>query len=580
MNNIFALAVIFLVGMAGGVSAQQRTDANAWVQIEALPNLAAAQERARSYAARLTDVNGFALSARWYGILLGPYLRAEAEQVLRAYRADGAIPRDSFIAFSRDLKDQFWPASISPSQGAVIAPPAPAPAPALTETTPQIPPADETRSQARLSEGRLSASERRDLQAALRAAGFYNAAVDGAFGAGTRRSMAAWQTAQGVEATGVLTTAQRQQLMQDYNAPLISVGMRRVHDADAGIEIDLPAGEVGFARYAPPFAQYDATGDLGVRVLLISQTGNRATLHGLYDIMQTLDFVPTQGPRSRERDRFTLEGRGNGIVSHTQARLIGNEIKGFTLIWPQGDEARRQRVLRAMQSSFARRNGVLDPAKGDEATQNVDLTAGLELREPDLTRSGFYVDDRGTVITTVDAVRNCNRITLDGDHAAHAVASDAALGVAILRPTESLVPMAVARFRTAEGPLQSPVAVSGFSYGGLLGGPTLTHGTLADIKGLTGETDLSRLALNALPGDAGGPVIDAGGGVLGMLLPPRDTNRTLPEEVSLAADAGAIRSLLTAHGVRAIDETRSASLAPTELNRTAFGMTVLVGCWR
>ena len=34
----------------------------------------------------------------------------------------------------------------------------------------------------------------------------------------------------------------------------------------------------------------------------------------------------------------------------------------------------------------------------------------------------------------------------------------------------------------------------------------------ADLKGLQGEADRVRLAMNTLPGDAGGPVLDSGGG--------------------------------------------------------------------
>ena len=37
----------------------------------------------------------------------------------------------------------------------------------------------------------------------------------------------------------------------------------------------------------------------GVRVLLISQSGDQGTLFGLYDIMQTLEIVPMEGPRDR-----------------------------------------------------------------------------------------------------------------------------------------------------------------------------------------------------------------------------------------------------------------------------------------
>ena len=40
--------------------------------------------------------------------------------------------------------------------------------------------------------------------------------------------------------------------------------------------------------------------------------------------------MPLDGPRERRSDSFTLEGRGNDIVSYTEAALSGGEIKGFT----------------------------------------------------------------------------------------------------------------------------------------------------------------------------------------------------------------------------------------------------------
>jgi len=43
---------------------------------------------------------------------------------------------------------------------------------------------------------------------------FYNAAIDGSFGRGTRNSMAAWQEANGYEINGILTTAQRAELLK------------------------------------------------------------------------------------------------------------------------------------------------------------------------------------------------------------------------------------------------------------------------------------------------------------------------------------------------------------------------------
>ena len=580
MRSLFTSLVLVFVFVGRAVWAQDAV----WVQVEAHPSLRVAQQRAQIYTGVLADVNGFSLGGNWYGVMLGPYTRDDAERVLQVYRANQQIPADSFISLSASLGQQFWPVGANVlNRGVVTAPllgtPATPDSTAASQPAPQAELPDETRAQARQSERALSADERKDLQIALRASGFYNAAIDGAFGPGTRGSMRDWQISNGFEDTGILTTRQRQVLMDQYNAPLISVGMARVHDPQAGIEMQMPVGAVGFARYEPPFAHYDATGDLGIRVLLISQPGDQATLFGLYDIMQTLEIVPLEGPRERGKNSFTLEGRGNGIVSFTQARLEGGQVKGFTLIWPQGDEDRRTRVLSEMQTSFTRLDAVLDPAAGADAEQSIDLISGLNIRKPRLSRSGFFIDSKGMVITAAEAVQGCTRITLNHDDIAELVTVDTALGVALLRPANALAPMSVAQLRETDLRLQSDVAVSGYSYEGVLGAPTLTFGKLADVKGLNGEAELTRLALAALPGDVGGPVFDTGGGVVGMLLPAASSSQKLPGDVSFAADAAAIRSLLDGAGSSASSSAETGALAPNDLSRIATGMTVLVSCW-
>jgi S1-C subfamily serine protease len=299
----------------------------------------------------------------------------------------------------------------------------------------------------------------------------------------------------------------------------------------------------------------------------------------LYDILQTLEVIPMQGARDRGSDSFIIEGRGASSVSHAEAGLENGQIKGFILVWPLGDEDRRARVLAQMQAGFIRTEDVLDPAAGGDAAQNIDLVSGLKLRKPRLSRSGFFVDATGHVVTTAEAATGCTRITLDTETDAKVLVVDAASGIAVLRPERQLAPMAVARLRDGAPRLQSEVTLAGYAYEGALGAPTLSFGTLADVRGLNGEAGMARLALDALPGDAGGPVLDGGGGVLGMLLPGGSGDRQLPPGVSFAADVATLRAVLDRAGVRAAAETGSVSMAPADLTRLAQGMTVLVGCW-
>ncbi|RMD90085.1 MAG: peptidoglycan-binding protein, partial [Alphaproteobacteria bacterium] len=424
---------------------------------------------------------------------------------------------------------------------------------------------------------------RAELQRALQWFGHYGGRIDAAFGPGTRRAMASWQEAAGHTPTGILTSRQRAELLAAYHAELDAIGLEHVRDETAGIEIDLPLGLVRFDRYEPPFAHYPAREGSGVSVLLISQAGDEATLMGLYDIMQTLEIVPLEGERERRRNEFVLTGRNARIISYTYARVSDGAIKGFTLIWPAGgDERRRELVLSRMRESFRPIPGAVLPDRLDEGAlaQSIDLVSGLKIRRPARGRSGFFVDNRGRVLTAAEAVEGCDRVTLDETYPAAVAAIDEALGVALLEPREALAPLDFARFRLSTPRISSEIAVAGYSFEGVLPAPTLTFGRLADVRGLRGEETLQRLALAPEKGDAGGPVFDLTGSVIGLLLPPpADATRRLPAGVSFAVDSAALAEFLTRAGGWAEPGDPARSLAPEELTEIAAQVTVLVSCW-
>lgn len=571
MRNVLFSVLAALVLLVNAATAQE----SVYVQIEAQPSLSVAEDRLRDYASVLPDVNGFDLGRGWYGIALGPYPRDEANRVLRSLRAQRLIPRDSYLEGPDRYGQRIWPIGAGPATVPPVAVPdtvvAPEPEPQATDETPR---------EARASEALLTRPEREALQIALQWAGFYNSSIDGAFGRGTRAAMRGWQETNGFEGTGILTTAQRAELFRQYNAVLEGMNIQTVRDTRAGISIDLPLGAVAFDRYDSPFAHFDPTGTVdGARVLLISQPGDRDRLAGLYEIMQTLDIVPLDGPRERNRDSFTLTGQDSRIVSHTEVQLSDGAIKGFTLVWPAGDEERRTRILAAMRDSFAPTQGVLDPAIIAEDTQSVDLVAGLAIRKPKTTASGFFVDRQGRVLTTADAVANCGRITLNTDYDAEVMATDADLGVAVLRATQPLAPNDVAQFRNGTPRLQSEIAVAGYSFGGVLPSATMTFGRLSDLRGLNGEDTLSRLEISTLDGDAGGPVLDDGGAIIGMLVPHDAGGRQLPDDVNFATKSAALQSVLSRAGVSAQVTPGLSRLDPVDLTQKATAITVLVSCW-
>lgn len=572
-----ALALIWLA------PATARAQEQAWLQIEAQPSLAKAQERAAAYAGAFPDVTAYNGGSGWYVVVLGPYLPEEAAGKLAQLRRENLIPNDAFVTDGATFSEKVWPegaAAPAPAAEEPVATAEPATEPA-PEPQPVAEP-DETLKEARASEAALTRDDRKALQEALKWYGFYDGAIDGAIGPGSRKSMAAWQEANGLEPTGVLTSRQRATLTANHLADLAEFGFETITEAEAGIEITLPLSLVAFDHYEPPFVHFNEKDGSGLRVLLISEPGGAEALAGLYDILQTLEVVPAQGERSLGERSFTINAQSDTVQSLAYAETRDGMVKGYLVIWKPQDADRMTRILPVLKSSF---RGVgakaLDPGlvPMDDAART-GLLAGLEVKRPERSWSGFYVDATGRVLTAAEGLAGCGRLTLDHDTEADVTFSDAARGLAVLAPRAPLAPSHFAGFAATSPRIGSEIAVAGFSWADRLPAPVLTFGSLDDAAGLNGEPGLVRLSAPVMAGDAGGPVVDGTGAVIGLLLPAPTTGKLLPQGVALAVDAATLTTALTGAGISPAMASGAAPATPDALQATAGGMTVLVSCWK
>ncbi len=564
-----------------------RAQEQRWVQIEAHRTLDEALQRADLLEARVGNVSGFRLPSAWYALSIGPFeTEGDAFSVRRQLRAAGVIPADAFVSNGADYLAQFFPTDGSAS--ALQAPSAEdsdaqipdAPEIAIADPLPEPEP-EETLREAQVSERSLSRDDRAEIQTALQWFGYYTLGIDAAFGPGTRRAMQAWQEDQGVDTTGVLTTRQRAALLGAYQSELAALGMQTVRDEFAGISIDLPLAMVQFDRHEAPFARFTERNDSGVQVLLISQPGTQATLFGLYEIMQTLEIVPLEGRRERQQNSFVLTGQNADLRSHTIAQFRNGAVKGFTLVWTPDRDAQMERVLPMMEASFSTIDGVLPEGAGQASTvQRGALLAGLAVRRPEFSRSGFYVDATGTVLTTAAAVAQCDRVTIDEAYTARVVARDDALGLAVLQPETPLVPLAFAQFQERFATLGAEVTIAGFSFEDAMTRPVLTFGRIEDMRGLNGEDDRFRLSAEIRQGDLGGPVFGSNGAVIGLLAgQPSQENRVLPDDVNFAVPAEVITAFLRSNNISSGTLREDVSVPPEVMTRISGDLTVLVSCW-
>lgn len=580
-------AALWALALASSAAAQERV----WVQIEAHRDAEVALERARLIESSLGNVSAFRLTSGWNAISLGPFdTETDAFLVRMQLRSEAAIPADAFVSDGSDYLEQIFPADgAAPSrpeapQISALEPEVDAAPDAGSENAQATPASEpeETLREAQISENLLDRDARAEIQTALQWFGFYTLGIDASFGPGTRSSMSEWQSAEGYEPTGVLTTRQRRDLVEKYRAELAALGMETVRDDLAGISIDLPMGMLRFDRHETPFARFSARGDSGVQALLISQSGTQATLFGLYEMMQTLEIVPLEGTRERRQNSFLLTGQSTNLRSHTVAQYRNGTVKGYTLVWTPERDAQMERVLPMMEASFATFGGALPESAGQpSAVARSDLMAGLAVRRPAFSRSGFFVNATGSVLTTAEAVAQCGRITIDEAYDARVVARDEALGLALLEPETPLAPLAYARIHDRISPLGGEITISGFSFEDMMTRPVLTFGRIEALEGLNGEQDRLRLSAEVREGDLGGPIFGADGSVIGLLASqPIDPVRTLPNDVNFAVNAAALIDFLRRANIVGASPASERTVMPPEMQtRMAGDMTVLVSCW-
>ena len=590
MQYCLGLCVAMWMALVAGASAAQDMR---WIQIEAQPSLLEAETRARIYAQEFPDTQAHSIGSGWYAITLGPLPEDEADLRMSQLRARAAIPRDSFLATGANYRQRIYP--IGPAPAAVTAAQtfeaeviqeeatqvsvvetaeSAAPEQASPEQSITVP--DETLSEARESEGLLSPDEKMDLQRYLQWAGYYNSTIDASFGRGTRRSMAAWQTDNGHEDTGVLTTAQREKLRAQYFAIFAGLGLETHRDLEAGISIDLPKEVVAFDAYAAPLAHFKAQdASSPAQIFLISAAGNRGDLAAIYGVLPTLSIVPMNIEKSLNKDRFVITGAGTSTLAFITASHKGGEIKGFGLIWPNQNEEQFDRLVAHMRKSFETFPGTLDPSLS-VAINDSETEFGVAIRKPAFVKSAVFVSDQGHAMTDTSNLENCSALTIGGTYDAEIIARSET-GAGLLSPKSEFNPISYAKLGDAvrKG---DKTFLSSYPYGGRLGLASVTQATVIETTDLSGNAEKFRLDLLAEPGDLGGAVLDQSGNLTGILVSRDDTGRVLPNNVNFAVATDALVSMMQSAGLR-LRTGKTDRLDDVALIASAQNILTPIECW-
>ena len=200
------------------------------------------------------------------------------------------------------------------------------------------------------------------------------------------------------------------------------------------------------------------------------------------------------------------------------------------------------------------------------------------------TGSGFFVSRQGHVMTNEHVVRGCARLQVaqiaGGTVPARLVAADAANDLAVIK-IEGASP-SVAAFRTGQVIRQGEtVVVYGFPLtGSLASGGTFTTGTVSALAGVRDDTRFFQLSTPIQAGNSGGPVLDGGGGVVGIATASLVSRRAAdaPQNVNFAVKGDIARTFLDAQGIRPETAGAARELPAPEIAQRARAFTVRVEC--
>jgi S1-C subfamily serine protease len=206
------------------------------------------------------------------------------------------------------------------------------------------------------------------------------------------------------------------------------------------------------------------------------------------------------------------------------------------------------------------------------------------------TGTGFVVNSTGTILTNHHVIANCTVVTAtieDGKaEQTTVIAADEAEDLALLQ-LEHGVPAAASLRQGALPRGGARIAVVGYPLHGRVAiKPIFRTGEMVRDPKLQGVRGRFPVKADIRRGNSGGPVLDDGGLVVGVVTAKVNTPKVfektgeLIRDIGLAIEVSRVREFLTQNGVDYTDAAPQQSLDDNRLFARAQTFVVRVGCWQ
>jgi S1-C subfamily serine protease len=180
--------------------------------------------------------------------------------------------------------------------------------------------------------------------------------------------------------------------------------------------------------------------------------------------------------------------------------------------------------------------------------------------------SGFYVTAQGHILTNNHVVEGCKTLATRDGKPLVVVDRDAKSDLALLKADTT--PDVVATFRTGAAPKSGDaVIVFGYPLADILSSEgNVSTGVISATAGLGDDIRFIQISAPVQPGNSGGPLMDASGHVIGVVVAKLDALRIVhltgdvPQNVNFAVHWSEVRAFLDREGItyrRAVSSSAS-----------------------
>ena len=199
--------------------------------------------------------------------------------------------------------------------------------------------------------------------------------------------------------------------------------------------------------------------------------------------------------------------------------------------------------------------------------------------------TGFYVNEKGLMITNNHVVKSCNKIKVDGSNAV-VKSFDTTNDLALLQ-VESL-PASVPDFRSGRGiRLGDGVTVAGYPLRSVLGsGLNVVTGTVASLSGIKNNSSRLQITAPVNSGNSGGPLFDSFGRVVGVIVSKINNAKAreiLGEEIqgaNFAIKGSIVKSFMDMNDVDYETSSSNKNIPTADIAENAKEYTALIKCWK